>query len=294
MNYGWGGSKDGYYSLNSQEGWNYIKENMIINIKPDRGGTPDPHEIALQNFTASKTSVSQNELFTVTEQMQNISTLDTFPGGQFGAALVDNNGKIEVVIGITNYPYSIVGGGANWGSPRNINCFVPGDVAPRQYQLRIVTKVEGEDWKLVDLSAIRDGVPKSIPITVTAGEANGGGYGIMLERFEPNIISVSQNGSFEVIISLRNIGLEAITSCDVGIALEDNSGNFEVIRTSANWNNFTGGTGTIRNCIVPATVPTRQYQLRIALKPAGKEEWKIATMSNTNNGTPTSYDFTVQ
>jgi hypothetical protein len=286
----WEGRDDGYYSLNAlnpgSHNFNYSND-MRINIKPDKGGISN-NEMALDVFTTSKDSVPQNEMFTVTAQ---ITSLGFFSGGQAEAALVDNNGNVKEVIGVVNFNELIPGRSRT----STINSFVPEGVNPGQYNLRIVTRPTGGDWKIIALSDISERVPNAIPITITAGEANGGGYGLSLIEFIPSKTTVSQNDPFTVSVKLKNIGLEAFPGTQTSVALVDNNSNITVIGNINNSSNALNP-GSIRTITissnVPNTVATGNYRLRIVVRPPASEEWRIATL--TDNGTPTSYDFTVQ
>jgi len=164
INPGWSGSYNGWYSLNDinlGNGRRYNYDNQIyINIKPDKGSIGS-NEIVLDNFTTSKATVSQSVQFNVTTQ---IKSTGIFLGGQAGVALVDNSGNIVEVIGTKNLVELPPRG--KYLDPFTINCKVPNTVKAGQYNLRIVTKMNGEtDWKIVTQSL--PSVPKSIPFTVT-------------------------------------------------------------------------------------------------------------------------------
>jgi hypothetical protein len=165
INWGWGvSSYDGWYSLDNfnptGERRYYDNQFIIVNFKPDAEGVGS-NEFGLNAFTASKTSVSQKELLTVTP---NIKSFGFFPGGQAGVALVDNNNGIVEVIGTRNM-------GTNWGPGSQLamemNCFIPETVNPGQYRLMAVTRPTNGDWKIITASAISDGVHNAINITVT-------------------------------------------------------------------------------------------------------------------------------
>jgi hypothetical protein len=291
INWGWGGKDDGYYFINSMNGWDYNGHgDIIINMKPDEGGAPAPYEMAIDKFTASKATVPQNELFTVTAELRNVAALDTFPGGSVGTALVNSSGNIAAIIGSVN------AGSLKFNSSRTstISGFVPGTVNPGAYKLRIVVKHTGGDWKIAERSAIGDGIPNSINLTVTAGEAKGGGYGLSLEEFKPEKTSVPQNGTFNVALKTRNVGLDAFGGGQLGVALIDNSGDIVEVVKTATWNSLNPNatrTGTLSNCTVSAAVPPGQYKLRIVIKPTG-EEWRVATMSLPD--VPSSIGFRVE
>jgi hypothetical protein len=290
INWGWGGQSDGWYSLKAlnpgNSDFNY-NQNIYINIKPDEGSTGS-NEFALGTFTVSKTSISQSELFTATP---NITSFGFFPGGQVGAALIDNNGRIVAVIGSRNM-------GNNWqpGSKfaMEMNCFIPETVNPGQYRLMTVTRLEGGDWKIVTLSAVRDGVPNAINITVTAGEANGGGYGMGLLGFTASKTTVSRNEKFDVGYQFLNVGTDAFNG-QTGVALVDNNNNIVEVIRSWNTGNYVIGarnSNPVRvTCTMPSTVAPGQYRLRMVTRPEGGE-WRIATISVDNS--PTSIGFEVK
>ena len=160
MNMGYGGRADGWYSLNNIKYGGQCHsygQSMTINIKPDQGGT-GTNRMALIAFNTDKTSVSHNEQFTVNIQMRGVGY---FSGGQAGVALVDNNGSIIEVIGSRSNPERRPGGvTGSW----EINCIVPNTVRPGQYQLRIVIRPTGGEWRIATLS--NAGVPTSIDFTV--------------------------------------------------------------------------------------------------------------------------------
>jgi len=297
INWGWGGKHNGWYSLDNlnpgggEKKW-YNNQRIVINLKPDAGGTPQGYEIALTAFAASKTSVTQNELFTVTPKIRNVSVLGIFPGGQLGAALVDGNGKIVEVIGLRSRaalkPLVTTGNLA-------INCFVPETVRPGQYRLMTVIRPSGGDWKIVTKAAVRDGVSNAINFTVTAESgAPGGGYGLELTVFTVDKTTVSQKEPFTVTARTRNRGAEKWPGGQTGAALVDNSGNIAAVAGSRN----TGGLGIGYSnnnpfeikCSVPDTLRDGQYRLRIVVRPAGGE-WRIATLSTPD--IPNSIGFWV-
>jgi hypothetical protein len=254
VNWGWSGGYNEYYSLNAlkpREGRDYDRNHRaVINIKPDAGSTGS-NEFRLSNFAVNKTSVSQNELFTVTAT---ISSRSFFTGGQAGLVLVNNNGTIEEVVGVINYnPMNI-------DVMRNstINTFVPPDVKPGQYSLRIVTRPEGGNWKIITVSAFRNDVPNSFPFTVTAETGTpGGGYGMALTAFTASKTTVSRNESFTVSNQSRNMGTERYPGGDVGAVLVNDNGSIAAfVGTRTAGELAVGSTGSLRdmNCTVPNTV----------------------------------------
>ncbi|MDR2554227.1 MAG: C10 family peptidase, partial [Fibromonadaceae bacterium] len=226
INPGWGGSYDGWYSLNNialGEGRSFNHNNQVtINIKPDAGSIGS-NEMGLDSFTVNKTTVSQNDGITVVFK---IRSFGIFPGGQSGVALVNNSGNIVEVIGTKNYNEMRIAG--TWLS--TINCSVPYSANAGQYNLRIVTKMNGEtDWKIAAHSL--PNVPKSIPFTVTADTetgVKGGGYGLWLGKLESEKTTVSINEGFKVSSILKNVSSETFPAT-AGVALMDYDNNIVAI-----------------------------------------------------------------
>ena len=163
FNYGYGGNLDGYYVPRKLPQPMNDDQTILINIKPDEGGVGN-NEIALWDFATSQTTVHQNNGFTVTVVLQ---TVGYFYGGRAGVALVDNNDRIVQVVGERNVIPRHPG---RRSSSFEITCLVPETVKAGQYRLRIVIRpgdgVGKGEWKIVTLSAVGNGVPSAIPITV--------------------------------------------------------------------------------------------------------------------------------
>ena len=122
--------------------------------------TNDGYELAITAFAASADNVQQNQLFTVTATPRNVGS-EQFPGGQVGAALVDNNGRIIAVVGTRNR------GTLNAGSlsgALEFSCTVPHTVNPGRYQLWAVIRPNGGDWRLATLAS--PNIPTSINFEV--------------------------------------------------------------------------------------------------------------------------------
>jgi hypothetical protein len=161
INWGWGGRYDEWYTLNNLNPRGrrefYNNQYIIINIKPNAGGVGS-NDLGLLGFTTSKTTISQNELITVTP---NISSFGFFPGGQVGAAVVDNNNRIVAVIGRRNMDTTWQPGSKH---EMAMNCFIPETVSPGQYRLMAVTRLTNREWRIATLSV--DNSPTSIDFTV--------------------------------------------------------------------------------------------------------------------------------
>jgi hypothetical protein len=295
INMGWDGRDDGWYSLNniSPSGNDFNYEQAInINIKPNAGSTGS-NEFALNTFTVNKTSVSQNELFAVSFRPRSAGF---FPGGEFGAALVNNNDEIVKVIGVMNR--GELNPGSAWTLSHNplvINCFVPETVNAGQYNLRIVSRITGGEWKIVTRSDISENIPNAINLTVNAETgAVGGGYGMALVGFTASETSVSRDGRFNLGYTFMNVGLDVFEG-EAGAALVDS--NNEIVAVLRSWNSgrYVAGaryTNLINVTItVPNTVEQGNYHLRMVVRPTGGE-WKIATIAVDD--APTSINFTVE
>ena len=156
----------------------------------------------------------------------------------------------------------------------------------------MVRPTDGQ-WRIATL-ALPD-ISTTINLTVNAERgATGGGYGLAVQDFTVSNNSVLRAETFSVFIRTRNVGTQAFSGGNLGIALIDNNGNMEVIRI-INWgeaNPNSTRSNTINNCAVPNTVRPGRYQLRIVIRPGAAEQWRIATWPY--NDAPTSIDFTVR
>jgi hypothetical protein len=296
VNWGWGGTHNGYYSLNALNPGNSDFSNnqhMIINFKPDQGGVSAGYDLALRNFSVNKTNVSQNELFTVSTQVRNGSNFDSFQGGRWGVALVDGNDDIISIMGDAAIQ-ALTPGLSTFVI--SLNCFVPETIRPGEYRLKVAISPEGEDWRIITKSAIGSNIPSTINIIVTAERgATGGGHGLELTVFTVDKTTVSQNESFTVTTRTRNIGVQRWDGGQTGAALVDNNGNIVVIVGTRNTGALSIGFSNTNpfemNSTIPNTVSPGQYRLRIVIKPKDSGDWKIATLSSPD--IPNSIDFTV-
>ena len=292
INWGWGGKDNGWYAINNlnpPSRSHYKYSNLIlINIKPDEGGVPAGYEMSLRNFSFDKTTVSQNELFTVTMQIRNLSSFGVFSGGQQGVALVNNSGKIVTVVGNNNRAAL---NQLSTAGTATINCYVPETITPGQYRLMAVIRETDKEWKVITKSG--DGIPNAFPVTITAGLTNSGGYGLALTAFSANKTTVSQNEMFTVTMTPRNVGLEQFPGGQVGAALVDNNGRIAEVVGIRNRSALNAGSlsGVLEfNCYVPETVRTGQYRLMAVVRPEGGQ-WRIATLAMAD--IPTTINFTV-
>ena len=166
-------------------------------------------------------------------------------------------------------------------------------VRPGQYRLMIVTRPAGGEWRIVTDSDKEAGTPNAVPFTVAAGPADSGGYGLAFASLsvDGGIVSASRGARFNVNYSIRNPGMASFEG-SLRAVLVDNAGNETVIGTRAS-TSFDAGSGrtSFVSCAIPNTIAPGNYQLRIAVRPAGGE-WRIITMSVNN--APNSIGFTVR
>ena len=297
-NWGWGGSHDGWYFINDFDpeapASTYAGEYININFKPNTGSTGS-NEFGLDAFSADKTNIQQNELFKISFTLRSFGFTHL---SHLGMALVDSNGNITQVIGTRNYNFEM-SPGTRTSENLTIDCFVPETVNPGQYRVMAVARPTDGDWKIVTLSDVRNNIiPNAVNINVTAN-ANSGGYGMGLTLFTADPTTVSKNGTFTVTLRLRNYGSEVFNGGQRRIVLVDNSGNITEAGSgtiTGTWNpgSVSSNDATI-NCTVPALLQSGQYKLRVMIRPGNNtdnNEWRFATLSN--DGVPTSIDFTVQ
>ena len=136
----------------------------VANITVNSHTSANPgggYGLSLERFSADNTSVSRNENFSVTVRTRKLGE-HAFPGGQLGVALVDNRGNIIEVIRTFNW--NTLNPGSGYRGQTINNCSVPNTVSPGRYQLMIVTRPTGGEWRIVTLS--RDDTPISIDFTV--------------------------------------------------------------------------------------------------------------------------------
>jgi len=247
------------------------------------------YELALTAFAASAANVQQNQLFTVTATPRNVG-IEQFPGGQVGAALVDNSGRIVAVIGSANRNALNV---RATGNTLTINSFVPETVRAGQYQLMAVVRPTDGEWRVVTQTL--QNVSSAINLTVTAESGTaGGGYGMALAVFSASVSRIQHYESFTVTATPRNVGLAQFPGGQIGAALVDSSGRIAAVVGTRNRGTLNAGSlsGAIEfNCTVPHTVNPGRYQLRAVIRPNGGQ-WRLATLAMPN--IPNSIDFEVR
>ncbi len=295
INWGWGGNYDGYYALDDWrpagrgEVYNFnVGARITVNIQPNKGGVGS-HEMALDAFTVGNTSAGPYEAFSVTAR---VASLGFFSGGQVGTALTDKQGNIVYVVDVKAFDALTLGGWRTYKA----DCVLKNNEKAGQYSLRIVTRLNGGEWKIVTLSDRNRNIPAAIDVTIKPPEpgAPAGGYGVGIIGFSTDKTSVSPYEQFTVTAVPKNfVSPDTAYSEYFGAALIDGGGNIaavvgsiKIIALPADWS-----FSRTFKCAAPGIVKPGRYRLRIIVKAIGKDEWHVATMASS--GVPTSIDFTV-
>jgi len=124
--------------------------------------------------------------------------------------------------------------------------------------------------------------------------AKGGGYGLSLRRFNSDKTTVSRNEEFTVDHSLSDVSSTTFPGVTSGVALMDESNNIlEILGTLNIAPDASSNRASAKKikCKVPSTVAPGQYKLRIVVKTAGNDEWRVVTQPEGN--IQTFIDFTV-
>jgi hypothetical protein len=245
----------------------------ITNTAPLVKVTAGTYGLTLEKMTVDKTSVSQNELLRVTPTIRNTG-LDTFPGGQIGGALENSNGDMVEIIGISNF--DSLKSGSN-RSNRVVYCAIPNTVKPGQYRLRMLTRATGGEWSAAMTSS------NAVSITVTAGEAMIGAYGMALMQFSVSgkVSEVTHGKKFSLSAKAVKVGVSAFPGGQIGVALVTHNGTIAEVIYTDNWKALDPGSEisqNINNISVPNSVAPGKYKLRMVVRQQGGE-WKIVTMS---------------
>jgi hypothetical protein len=294
VNWGWGGSKDGYYSIDSKGSYYSLYNNqeeygnievITINIKPDKGGV-EGYVLGLDVFSTKRTSVLQNETFTVRVDF-NLQGSYPRPTAQLGVALVDNNRNIVTILGTHEL----------LGAYSHINCVVPDSVKPGKYNLMVAVKNEGGEWKLVELynrNSIQNDISNTIEFhVIPSSEAIA--VDMKLLEFESDKDYVQHNEPFVVSVEMENRSL--FPGGQIGAVLVDNNGKMLSVVCSKNLAELKldAKFKTELNCTIPENIESGQYGLSIAIKPTGGE-WRTVFTRHTYSSrvVPNVINFTVK
>jgi len=118
--------------------------------------------LVLRVFSANATTVPHFETFTVKYRLRN-SGSEQFPiNGQFGIALINNDNSIAGIVGTRDYGWALDTGFST--SETEMTCNMPITVTPGQYQLRVIVRPAGGEWRIVSTSI--ENAPTSISFQV--------------------------------------------------------------------------------------------------------------------------------
>ncbi len=123
----------------------------------------DDYEMTAGKLSADRSSAGFRERFSFSAEVGNAGG-GKFPGGQIGAALVDEKSAVVEVVGVENHFVAIRPGER---VRVNISCSLSDGVAApgRSYRLTVVVRAKGGEWESV--SASGGGVP-SVGFTVAS------------------------------------------------------------------------------------------------------------------------------
>lgn len=153
MNWGWGGSQDGYFLLNALNprgggiggaGYTYNNnQQAIIGIQPSSGGTRQTYDLRLYSkINLPSTQIWFTDPFSLTVDIGNFGTTNF--SGQLGAAIFDKDYNFINFMAITNA--NITNGFYYSGTFKNSGSanFVPGT-----YYVALFYKTSTQDWTIV-------------------------------------------------------------------------------------------------------------------------------------------------
>lgn len=276
FNWGWGGAYQNTYFLTtaldpSSPGNGYTNDQSILmNIKPDEGGSGIPEFKLLGNLTIEKTTLKIGEAFSIAGGAYLVDYASSGAKRDCGVALVDDNDQIVALAGETN----------QWTVISNIGCSVP-SVSPGDYYLRVVFRLEGESsWTIVtgEIGSI-----DRIAITVLDEAVT---HNIKIEdnyRYTPftsTAASVDRGETFTVSPLFKNIGTTPFSG-DLGVALVDNNDIIlELIGIIGTNISLDAGSSSLylfstnALCAVSSAISAGSYKIKAVAKPIG-EEWSF-------------------
>lgn len=286
MNWGWGGSQDGYFELNALNpgsggiggaGYSYNNDQQaLIGIQPQN---------SQQNFDLtmySDLSTSQSTYWfgnsiTVTAQIQN-SGIGAF-SGEFAAAVFNSNGQfIEFLSSpqtsnlstgfYTTKTFTNAG-----GAP-----FIPGD-----YTVSVFYRLNGGSWTIVadDIGVIFD------EVNLSQFEVN---YSSNIETYSNFAITTNNGILYQGQPATINVNATNTNSStffgDLRVSLSNLDGTFaqsiQILNESNGLPNnysYTNGLNFSGNI----TVPPGTYLMELAYKPQGTTSWFYAGSTNYQN-----------
>lgn len=286
MNWGWGGSQDGYFNLNSLNpgaggigGAGYVYNNnqqAIIGLQP----LNLPQNFDLTMFT--DLSVSQSSYFfgnsiSVTSEIQNNGSGIFI--GEFSAAIFNSQGTFIDFLSppqIINIPtgFYVTNTFTNAGGPP----FIPGE-----YSVAIFYRVDGGSWTIVsdeigiifdEINLAQFEVNYNAPIETNSVFSINSNNGILYQGLNANInVNLVNTGASTFFgdyrLSLAN--MDGSFAQNIGVISENNGlqNNF----TYTNGINFSGN----------ITLEPGTYLLLLGYRPSGSNDWFYAGSTNFQN-----------
>ncbi len=232
INWGWGGSSNGYFLLPSMDYCN--RQAGIFNFAPDDGSTPKcTIEIYGDGMSANTTSFNTGEAFTLSVTgIYNGSMIDYY--GEFAFVLVDKDDNIKEFVSTTLtreglQPSYYV----RWN---DVSCTITGDIEPTDC-LRLVYRETGfDEWLLA--RPFEAGTVYKIHVVASDYDVTMASPGLSTSTSE-----FYDDISFTATAFPMNASEVTIDNCFFRFVLTDSSGNVkEAISHDFSFSNFSAGT----------------------------------------------------
>lgn len=177
INWGWGGTADGYFVLSSltpssvgaggdSGGYNYNQEAFLGVQKPNMATKPVYHLMLRNNLVVSETTIGRSENFTLTaKQLRNLGINDF--AGTLSLALYRGETLISVFANRNISPDNPLLPGYGW-TELNTTTTIPSNVSNGDYRLYVVYRgTEESDWQKVKGKV---GTPNYYNVKVTSSQ----------------------------------------------------------------------------------------------------------------------------
>lgn len=285
MNWGWGGSQDGYFQINSLNpgaggiggaGYSYNNnQQALIGIQPPSGGTPQNYSLQLySNITMPSTQIWFTNAFSLTVDIANLGT-SSF-SGQYGAAIFDHNYNfvdfMEIQSNMSLNSNSHYTNGLTFNNAGS-TAFVPGT-----YYVAMFYKTTTQNWTIIgdgsytNLEQFEIIYSADIETNSTFTITTNGGKLIQGNSATVNVDVLNTGSSTfygQYRVSLSNLDGSFAQSIQV---VNENNG-LPINYYYSGGNNFTG--------II--TVEPGTYLMEVAYKAQGSSSWYYAGSSNYSN-----------
>lgn len=297
FNWGWGGTYDGYYTLNalnpgtsgtgSGSGVFNDINRIVINLMPDIGGVA-PLEIKMYSNSAlklSSDSVKKGEVFTFTGSYKNTQLLSNF-AGEVGILLLDSLNNPLFLLGsddIKDLPWG-------YASTMHINCEIPinSSYSSGKYKVRPAWRLtSNEGWILMD-------APSSMSPTLDLYLKSETVPSLRIYKtFTSTKDQVKHYEKFSVTANFLNV-IDLPVTANVGYALVDSKDSILAV-VGEYPNQITLNSLYYKSCavlcMVPHTIAYGNYTIKGVVKFPNKD-W--AVVYPNDNNTPSSLSITVQ